>query len=310
MPTSPLPHGHTAQRLTWEFLPPEVREAVARQLGSEVVENRSCDGGFTPGLASVLTCADGTRAFVKAASRKAQQPIAASYAEEARVLRLLQDLVPAPRLLWVHDGDWLVMGFEHVEGRAPARPWRLPELERALDLAEQIADALDPLPEGTAFEPLVEAVPELVTAWSALAGRGVEDPHLEEVDRLARSFADLPDRALCHADLRDDNILLGEDGRAVACDWNWPGLGPAWLDTVDLLASARGDGIDPGPILARRRLTRDADPEAIDAWLAASCGSMSLARTRPVPTSSPYLRAHAAWQADVLWDWLADRRGW
>ena len=46
-------------------------------------------GGFTPGFASVLTCADGSKHFVKAASARAQRPFADSYREEARKLLVL-----------------------------------------------------------------------------------------------------------------------------------------------------------------------------------------------------------------------------
>jgi hypothetical protein len=29
-----------------------------------------------------------------------------------------------------------------------------------------------------------------------------------------------------------------------------------------------------------------------------------------VPHSSPYLRIHQDWYAEVTWSWLAQRRGW
>ncbi|WP_310964184.1 phosphotransferase family protein [Nocardioides terrisoli] len=306
---SPLPHGHTARRLVWEFLPPPIRAMVEEHLGSPVVRAESRDSGFTPGFASVVTGADGSTQFVKAASRKAQAPFAASYAEEARALLLLGDTIPAPRLLWFHDGDWVVLGFETFAGRQPRRPWVSRELDRALDLAEHIARVLDPVPEQLVLEPLVKGIPELVTGWASVAAQHPDFPHLDELAMLAASFADLSDRAFCHADLRDDNVLLGPHGDA-ACDWNWPALGPAWLDTVDLLVGARGDGLDVERHLATRPLTRDVDPAHIDGWLAALCGSMMVSRERPVPNSSPYLRAHAAWYADTLWDWLVERRGW
>lgn len=310
MPGPSLPHGHTARRLVWEFLPPHIRDLVDSHLGSPVVRTDSRDSGFTPGFASVLTGADGSTQFVKAASRKAQQAVAASYAEEARMLGLLDTAIPAPRLLWFHDGDWVVLGFETCPGQPPRRPWVPAELDRALDLAEEIAQVLDPVPARLGLKPLVDDVPELVSAWTTISRQHPGYPHLDELSGLSVAFAELPDRAFCHGDLRDDNVLLTGDGWAVACDWNWPALGPAWLDTVDLLTGARGDGLDVTQQLATRRLTRDVDPEQIDSWLAAMCGYMMIARERPVPNSSPYLRAHAAWYADTLWDWLAERRGW
>ena len=313
--TQAVPHRRTARRLTWPHLPRPLREYVEARIGGRVVDAVSCDCGFTPGFASVLTTDQGRSFFVKAASQKAQRVVATSYAEEARKHTMLAGIVPAPELLWWQpargDDGWVVLCFEAYDGYSPTRPWQMGELERALDLAEEIATTTPVLPGGLDLSPLTSEVPALVTSWSIVAAVFPERPHLEEADDLARSFAELTDLGFVHGDLRDDNILFahGSDA-AVACDWNWPVLAPRWVDTVDLLASAHGDGIDVEPILARRPLTREADPEAIDAWLAAYCGYMSVAASRPARNSSPFLPRHAGWYADALWDWLAARRRW
>jgi hypothetical protein len=304
-----VPHGHTAIRLEWRFLPKEIRALVEHRLGGPVVEAVSRNSGFTPGFASIVTTSDGSRAFVKAASKAAQAPTAASYAEEARKLEILGDKIPAPRLEWVHDdGAWVVLGFEAVEARQPRRPWKLVDLDRALDLAEAIAEATAEVPRALGLTPLVEDMPLLVSGWDAVPE---EWPHRAEAAALAACFPTLPDAGhFVHADLRDDNIQFASDGRTLACDWNWPALGPAWQDAVDLLIAAHGDGLDVEPFLADRALTRDADPTHIDTWIAAICGFMLSARTRPAPPSSPYLRTHSDWYAEAAWSWLAQRRGW
>jgi hypothetical protein len=304
-----VPHGHTAFRLDWGFLPRDVRALVEDRLGGPVVSAASQDSGFTPGFASVLTTATGTQGFVKAASKAAQGEIAASYAEEARKLSLLGDGIPAPRHDWVHEDDaWVVLGFEAVAARQPRRPWTVEDLERALDLAEAIAAATESIPDGLDLKPIVEDLPQIVTGWDSVP---TEWPHHTEAAALAAGMADLPhaDR-FAHSDLRDDNILFAVDGRTLACDWNWPALAPAWLDLVVLLVSAHGDGLDVEPLLARRDLTRDVDPEHVDTWLAALCGFMLSSRARPVPSTSPHLRTHASWYAEAAWSWLAQRRGW
>jgi aminoglycoside phosphotransferase (APT) family kinase protein len=304
-----VPHGHTAVRLGWKFLPTEVRRLVEARLGAPVVAATSKDSGFTPGFASVLTTETGARGFVKAASKAAQAEIAASYAEEGRKMALLGDGIPAPRLDWMHEDDaWVVLGFEAVDARQPRRPWDPVELDRALDLAEEIADATQNVPAGLHLNPLVEDIPRLVTGWDVVPETW---PHRDEAAALAAEVTALPEsERFTHSDLRDDNILLTEDGRTLACDWNWPALAPAWLDLVVLLASAHGDGLDVEPFLGRRGLTRDVVPDHIDAWLAAYCGFMLSNRTRPVPSSSPHLRTHVDWYAEATWSWLAQRRGW
>jgi len=95
---SAIPVGKTARRLQWAHLPPTVRAIVEDHCDSAVVEAESQDAGFTPGFASVLTCIDGSRHFVKAASVKAQRMFAHSYREEARKLADLPPATPAAPL--------------------------------------------------------------------------------------------------------------------------------------------------------------------------------------------------------------------
>lgn len=304
-----IPHGRTARRLEWRFLPPEVRRLVEARLGSPVVRAESQGSGFTPGFASVLTGEDGAQLFVKAANRKAQPQFAAAYAQEVAVLRALGSGIPSPRLEFAELGDWVVLGFEAIRGSTPRRPWRADELGRCLDLAEEVAASTTTAPS-LALSPLHEDLPRLVTGWDHIASAHPDWPHLAEAAALARSFAELPADRFVHADLRDDNILIGQDGRTLACDWNWPALAPAWIDLVVLLVSAHAEGHPADDLLAGRALTADVPEEHIDAWLAAFCGFMAESADQPVPPTSPYLRDHARWYAAASWAWLAERRGW
>jgi hypothetical protein len=308
----PVPHGRTARRLEWQHLPPDLRAMIEGRLGSTVVDAESQGSGFTPGFASRLTGADGSRLFVKAASKQAQRPIAASYAEEGRVQQLLPDELPAPRLLWTHEDDrWVVLGWESVRGNPPRRPWRPDELDACLTTLTRAHEVTAVPPAGLSLVPLHQELPTLVTGWDVVAGTRPAWPHLEEVRQLARSFATLGDAGhLVHADARDDNFLVTTDRGALLCDWNWPGLGPRWLDVVTLLVSAHADGIDADSHLAAHPLAAGAPADDVDAWLAALCGFMVESDTRPAPTSSPHLETHRRWWAAATWSWLARRRGW
>ncbi len=303
-----VPHGRTAQRLDWKFLPKQVRALVEDELGSPVVSAESRTSGFTPGFASILTAADGSQAFIKAASKVAQAEVAASYAEEIRKVVLFGDSIPAPKLEWFsREQSWVLLGYEAVPSRQPRRPWRPAELERALTLAETIVGATSPTPAGLDLKPLLEDCPTLVTGWDSVPSSW---PHRDEAAELASILAAEPGAQVVHADLRDDNILFAEDGRTLACDWNWPALGYAWQDSLDLLISAHGDGLDAASVLRNRSLTADVEPELIDAWLAGMCGFMLDACQLPVPPTSPHLRTHNRWTAEAAWSWLAQRRGW
>lgn len=305
----PVPHGRTARRLDWLLLPPSVRRLVEERLGTPVVRARSAGAGYTPGCASVLTGADGRQIFLKAASRKAQRPFADAYAEEARKLRALPGGIAVPRLLWFHQDDlWVLLALEYVDGANPVRPWDRRELDRCLDTLETLAARLTPPP--MALRTFAEELAEDLSCWDHVRRTAPGWPHLEEAAALAQGFASASrGDTLVHTDARDDNFVLAGD-RAFLCDWNWPVVGAAWIDTVFLLMTAFGDGLDAEAVLADRALTRSVDPGHIDAVLAVLCGYFLHRRDQPVPQSSPYLRRHQDWCAEATWAWLAHRRGW
>ena len=305
-----IPHGRTARRLEWAHLPPAVRALIEQHCGSEVVEAVSQGGGFTPGFASVLICADGSRHFVKAASTVAQRMFADAYREEARKLRALPDTVPAPRLLWLVDDDWVVLGLEYVEARAPRRPWRADELDPCLDALEIVAEELTPAPEALGLDPVTEEFATWPAFWDTVRERH-DLPHADEAATLAAGFAEvMGGSTVVHVDVRDDNVLLTADGRALFCDWNWPVVGAAWLDSLFMLLGPRGDGLDVEAVIAQRRLLRAVPPDHVDRVLALICGYFLSSADEPVPPTSPHIRDAQRWQGEVVWGWLSERRGW
>lgn len=301
-----IPHGRTARRVEWTHLPPGVRRAIEAHLGSPVEQADSQGAGFTPGFASVLTCGDGTRHFVKAASVKAQRMFAESYREEARKLGALPRTTPAPRLLWTDEvEDWFLLGIEHVAGRAPHRPWTVDDLALASTMVLTMAEVLTPAPVAG-----IATAAQEFAAWPGL-WRQIDHPRAAEIGALAERFADVvAGHTLVHTDIRDDNILVLGDGRAVLCDWNWPVAGATWLDSLFLLIGPRGDGLDVEGHIADHPLLSAVPPQDIDTVLALVLGYFTSSANEPVPATSPYVRMAQAWQRDVIDDWLAERRGW
>ncbi len=309
----PAPHGRTARRLEWAFLPPHLRAWIERRCGSPVVSAISQTSGFTPGFASVLVCEDGSRHFAKAASVKAQRVFADSYREEARKLAALPESVPAPRLLWHLDDDWVVLGTEYVAARAPHRPWRDADLDALLDALERAVDALTPPPPGLDLDTAEADLAPLLDGWTRIREirTDLDAGHLAEAEALARRYAEVVGGdTLTHTDIRSDNVLIDPDGRALICDWNWPVRAATWFDSFAALIGPRGEGIDVDRVIAGRRLLRDVDPEAFDINLALYVGYFFTQSEQPVPPTSPHLRDHQRWQGEVCWDWLAERRGW
>lgn len=317
---SPLPHGATAVRPQWADLPQDVRALVEKHLGAPVVTSVSQGSGFTAGFASRLLSADGGRAFVKAVSRADSPVIHACYADEARIVTNLPEAVPAPRLRFCEPvGDWLVLAFDDVAGRPPARPWQMHELARVLDALSDLAAALTPPPAGVRLPTLQDIERDELCVWRGLAGGGedVADPFaawaswIPDLAALESGWrAAAGGQTIVHFDMRDDNVILADDGRVFVVDWNWPSVGAPWLDLVALLIGAYGDGLDVERVLAEHPLSREVPADAVDSWLAALAGVWVERSARPGPPSSPWLRTHQRWYAETTLMWLAQRRGW
>src|SRR5579862_9424842 len=85
-------------RVAWQDVPDAVRTAIERVCGAAVIEARTQPGGFSPGVAARVRCADGGRWFVKAASAELNPDAPGFHRQEARVLADLDALILTRRL--------------------------------------------------------------------------------------------------------------------------------------------------------------------------------------------------------------------
>ena len=139
-----------------------------------------------------------------------------------------------------------MLATEYVEARQPRRPWRLPELQLLPRHADRRGRRSSRRRRPSwGCHTRREEFAEWPAFWDHLRTSRPDLPHLEEAAALAGRFVDvMTGETLVHTDVRDDNILITTDGRALLCDWNWPMVGAAWLDSLFLLIGPRGDGLD------------------------------------------------------------------
>jgi hypothetical protein len=344
MPELPMA---TRQRPTWLSLPRTIREQIEARLGSRVIEWASRDGGYSPGLASVLVTANRDRVFVKAV-HDGHTTARRLYQQEARRLAVIPSGVPMPQFRWSAqiDGDarndgsapsWVVLAFDAVDGRAPHRGWDDGELGAFMRLAHRIGehqivpgalpDVCDEMPGGPHLwqalrsfaEPGNDATTE--SPGQMAAGLATYDPWFAaNIDRLAALAAPAPQAVrgtgLAHCDLRGDNTLLvgqptSPDGvEAVAVDWAYASRGSLMVDVVAALPSVYLEGgPDPGTVLTRHPLPDSTDPGAVTAWLAWITGYFVEASLSPAPIGIPHLRRFQHAQAEVCIAWLRSRLG-
>lgn len=339
-----IPYHATATRPPWSALPAAVRAVVERSLGAPVRGAVPAGGGFTAGFAARVEAQNGRRVFVKAESFERNAVIADCYRREAAVNAALPSGLPAPRLCWSAEvGDWVVLCFEEVSGRMPAWP---DDLAVVLRMVDTLASALSPPPAALELSPLSTADldnwrelaggselpgwlsprrPGELTGGSAgggeLAGQATGGGELPgglggwivgNLDRLAALEADCAvasaGSAMIHGDLRPDNMLLDADGTVWLCDWNWPCLAAPWLDLALMLPTVHDAGIDADPVFNRHAVARDAEPEAVNAVLAAFAGMFLMRGATPAPElASPWLRSHQRYYGAATLSWLRSR---
>jgi aminoglycoside phosphotransferase (APT) family kinase protein len=235
-------------RLPYPEVPERVRAWVSESLGSPITSWSEQVGGFSPGCATRVVTADGTRAFVKAVGVELNPDSPTLFRREIETLELIgaNPLWAALRTSY-DDGQWVALLLEDVEGTHPdsADDRHMEELIRATDALSEVLGAVT-CPAGTLAQDF--AAPGLVDVRARFRSWLDSFDHLEEVpdellpariradaDRCRRLVAALPvggDDRLTHWDIRNDNLLRRRDGSIVFVDWGAAGVGPSWVDPL------------------------------------------------------------------------------
>jgi aminoglycoside phosphotransferase (APT) family kinase protein len=287
-----------------------------------VTEARTQPGGFSPGLAVRVRCADGTSRFVKAVSAESNPDSPVMHRREARVLADLDPLIadgrlPAPRLCGTAElGPWFALVVQDVAGQQPSLPWRDDQLGRVLSTLDRLAAVLTPAP--VQAPAIADYLGDEFTGWRTLAanpgaanpGADLVDPWSRaRIDRLAALEATWPAHAagatLLHGDVRADNLLLAGD-RVVLVDWPHACIGAAFFDLVCFAPSvAMQGGPEPAALLARSRVGRDVSRDSLAAVVCAVAGYFTQRSLLPPPPGLPTVRRFQAAQGEVARRWLA-----
>lgn len=218
----------------------EIRALMRGHVG-EVVSIRATEYGFSSDLTALAECEKGTF-FVKA-MRNRPGGRRDSLMREKCVNPYVRQVSPA--LLWhAEDAEWVVLGFEAVEGRPSDISPGSPDLRQAVDLVVTVG-SLD-LPEVARYWP--------ETRWDAYVG-DAGDTGLFRGD------------ALLHTDVNADNVLIGEEN-AWLVDWAWPTRGAAFIDPACLVLQLIGAGHSP---------------DSAESWVA-SCPAWTTADRRAIDT--------------------------
>ena len=291
-----------------------MRDAIEERIGGHVVEAVTQSGGFSPGLAVRVRTSDGRRCFVKAVSELANPDTPNMHRREAEVVAALPPEAEVPRLLWSYDEEgWVALGFEDIEGRMPAQPWRRDELRLVVDGLERLHEVLTPSPIASASA--ADGFAGLIKGWEELSDSkaALDDWSSRNFERLidleAKAPAAVAGRTLLNFDVRADNILIAGE-HVYFVDWPWARIGAPFAEWLALAPSVYMQG-GPKPEEVLRMASLDAvDGGAINAVIASLTGYFLAHSHRPPPQGIPTVRAFQAAQGAIALDWLRERVAW
>lgn len=235
----------------------DVAGAVARATSKRVV---SCvpltrTGGYTRALRALATFADGSTAFLKAAT---EGDTARWITREIAVYEALGEKPFLPRYYGAakQDGnDMPVLVLEDLTAAHWGPPWRDGDVEKVLDILAAVRRCAPLFPEG--FLPSQEAERASLASWHKVAANPEPFLALGFCSRAwleaampillrADETAPLDGTDLVHQDVRSDNLCFPRDGRAILVDWNWVCYGNGQLDIAGWLPSLHREG-GPAP---------------------------------------------------------------
>lgn len=241
-------------RATYASVPDAVRHWVDTTLGSPVVEHHDQTGGMSPGCATRVICADGTRAFVKAVGRELNPDTPTLFRREILALGLLGSHPLWADLLASYDEDgWVGLILEDVEGTHPDFSDDA-VMDRLLATTDELVEVMNaripdlprPATNDESTVPLYRAGPTDLRRVYAGWLNGLAQAHavprdlmpawvVERRDELrvgVAALADDPVDHVVHWDIRNDNLLQRPTGELVFLDWGAFGIGTAWLDPL------------------------------------------------------------------------------
>ena len=305
-------------------MPREVKDDVARALGSPVVRAARVYGGYAPSATFRMVLADGRPAFFKGVNASSNDYMRGALPREERVYRELGSLIRpwAPAFLGSFKRlDWHVLLLEDV-GPQTMPPWSPAKARRsARSFATFHASTHGHrLPrwlsrtEHHSFAQLWRRLSESgeLANTAALARRRADearewlDVALPDLRQNAGRLAQLrPPHSLLHFDTRSDNVRLhGEQLRMF--DWNFASVGP---HEIDAAAFAQATEAEDGPPVDRTMgwyaEVMPLRKSYVDAAVAGIAGYFADRSWRPPIPGVPRVRAFQRRQLKVSLAWAA-----
>lgn len=304
----------------FQDLPSAVVEWVAGELGGPVTAVRNAVGGFSPGVAAVVSSPSGRALFVKAVGAATNAEAVRFYSRERDAAAQLPHVdgivLPTNGTELEVDGQpYVVLVFPALDGAPPRHPWRAAELDLVLAAQHRLSQQLTPSP--WSGHDRDQRLPGFFCWWPRIIDNPDDPWHGSEwvASRAAalvaaelQSREEVTGGTLSHTDLRADNLVLDGD-RVWFVDWAHAANAAPWVDATLLMAdvvASHADLADGGEVDVIETL-RDHPALAAGSYeqswrlILAAAGALHGLAAQPSPPGLPTLRG---WQAATSQTWL------
>ncbi|PWI42566.1 phosphotransferase [Streptomyces sp. ICBB 8177] len=246
-------------RVTWDELPPGLRECVERRTG-KVTRAEVVGTGLNCSVALTLVTKRNGTLFLKGVHESDATGLEGLNNEEI-VNQTVAGIGPMIRHTFDVDG-WHCLAFVYIRGNHADLGPGSPDLDSVRSTINRMRSL-----SGDSL-------------W--LARSGARIPQLSE--RLAaylsaEEAAHLRGNTLLHTDTNPHNIIVSRPGGEVyVIDWAMPALGPAWVDAACTAVRLMECGHEPASAvewLAPLPHWRRANPKAVEAFVNATCRQWS-----------------------------------
>jgi hypothetical protein len=225
-------------------VPSDTCKRLQRILGSPVKSARTVRGGYTPALRWLVALADGRSVFVKQAIDDAVVPRLRR--EHSGYQHLSGEW--CAEMIGFEDGEQPLLILEDLSSCVWPPPWNVQRIESVRVALRKIA--MHPPPPGldrtSSFGFAEDGWPEVARDPEPFLSLGLcSQQWLDDALPVLLEAADprlLDGDALCHLDVRSDNLCFRADGQAVLIDWDCAGIGNPEFDLAFWLPSLHLEG--------------------------------------------------------------------
>jgi hypothetical protein len=235
-------------------MPARARDRMKRLLGSRVTGARAVLGGYTPALRWIAQLADGRSVFVKYA---VAEPVVPRLRREHFVYQHIDGAAWCPKLLGFDDGEEPMLVIEDLSAWAWPPPWDADRVESVRAALGAIGTHPPPpgLAPATSLGIAADGWEEVARDPEPFLGLGLcSRGWLSDALPTLLDAADprlLEGRALCHLDVRSDNLCFRANGDAVLVDWDCAAIGNPEFDLAFWLPSLHLEGGPPPQAVAQ-----------------------------------------------------------